>query len=72
MSEPEFWADSQKSSQAINQIKSLKASIQPWEAVHLKHKELAELAHILEEKETDLIADISRNLDALTESLAQL
>ena len=72
MSRPEFWADSQKSIPVINQIKSLKASIQPWEQLYQKHKELAELVHILDEKETDLIADIDKNLILLSEGIAQL
>ena len=72
MSSPEFWAESQKSIQVINQIKSLKASIQPWDELSHKHQELAELFHILDEKEIDLIADMNKDLDRLSRGLAQL
>jgi peptide chain release factor 2 len=69
---PGFWEDSQKSNQIVNQIKTLKASLQPWEEVHVKYEELAELIHILDEKDTDLIADIDKNLATLSQDLARL
>ena len=72
MAKPGFWEDSQKSIQVINQIKTLKTFLQPWEELYHKHKELAELVHILDQKDTDLIADINKNLDALSAGLAQL
>ena len=72
MAKPQFWGDSQKSIQVINQIKSLKASIQPWQELYHKHKELAEFFHVLDEKETDLITDINKSLDSLSEGIAQL
>lgn len=72
MAKPGFWEDSQKSIQIINQIKILKASFQPWEELSNKHKDLFELVHILDEKDMDLIADINKNLNALSEGLAQL
>ena len=72
MAKPRFWEDSQKSHQIVNQLKTLKAYLQPWEEVYNKHKELAEFVHILHEKDSDLIADINKNIDALSQGLAQL
>jgi len=72
MTRPGFWEDSSKSIQVINQIKSLQASLQPWEEFYNKHKELAELVNILDEKDADLIADINKNLDELSQGLARL
>ncbi len=72
MAKPGFWEDNQKSIRIVNQIKTLKVSIQPWDEVHNKYKELAELVHILDEKDTDLIADIDKNLNALSQDLAKL
>ena len=72
MAQPGFWEDSQKSTRIINQIKTLKASIQPWEEVYNKHKELVELLPILEEKDKDLIADINKDLNTLSHDLGRL
>ena len=72
LTKPGFWEDSQKSTQIINQIKTLKASLHPWEEVYHKHRELTELASILQERDKDLIADINKNLDALSQDLIQL
>ena len=72
MAKPGFWEDSQKSTQIINQIKTLKADLQPWEEVYNKHNELVELFSILEEGDSDLIVDINKNLSALSQHLDQL
>ena len=72
MTRPGFWEDSPKSIQIINQIKTLKASLHPWEEIYHKHRELTELVSVLEERDKDLIADINKNLDELSQGLAQL
>lgn len=72
MAKPGFWEDSQKSIQVVNQIKSLKASLQPWEQCDHKYRELAELFSILEEGDRDLIAEVNKNLDILSQDLARL
>jgi peptide chain release factor 2 len=72
MARPGFWEDSQKSTQVINQIKTLKSSVQPYEELYNKHRELVEMFGILGEKDEDLILDMNKNLDALSQELAQL
>ena len=72
MAKPGFWEDSQKSIQIVNQIKSLKASLQPWEQCDHKYTELAELLSILEEGDRDLLVEINKNLDLLSQDVARL
>ena len=72
MAKPGFWEDSQKSHQIINQLKTLKANLEPWEEIYNKHKELVEFVHILHEEDADLITDVNKNLDIVSEDLARL
>ncbi len=72
MSEPGFWEDSQKSNPIIKQIKTLKASISPWEELHNKHQELSELLQIIGEKDSDLIIEVNDNLEQLSKGLSRL
>lgn len=72
MAESGFWQDSQESAQVVSQLKSLKSSVEPWQDLYNKHKDLVELVHILDEKDSDLIADINKDLDALVQRLADL
>lgn len=72
MASPDFWEDNAKSVQVVNQIKSLKAAVCPWEELHSKYKELRELFSILEDKDKDLIADINKTTDKLLQDLEKL
>ncbi len=72
MAEQEFWQDSQESAQVVSRVKSLKSSVEPWQKLYNKHKDLVEFVHILDEKDSDLIADINKDLDALVQRLADL
>ena len=72
MAEPGFWQDSQESAQVVSRVKSLKSSVEPWQELYNKYKDLVELVHILDEKDSDLIADINKDLDTLVQRLADL
>lgn len=72
MAKPGFWEDSQESVKVIKQIKMIKASIEPWERLHDKYKELFELVSILTQKDTGLIADVNSDLNTLSEDLSGL
>jgi peptide chain release factor 2 len=72
MSGEGFWDNPEQSTRIVKQLKSLKATVEPWEQAFKKHEELFELAAILKEDDTELTADLTRNIDALfkeTESL---
>ena len=70
MSEPGFWDDNEQATKIINQLKRLKASIEPWEKIAQKAAELEELAGILKEEEHDLISVANSDLEALFKDLA--
>ncbi|MBM3246748.1 MAG: PCRF domain-containing protein, partial [Candidatus Omnitrophica bacterium] len=65
MSVPKFWDNQEASSAVVKQLKSLKLAVEPWENAFKKQEELKELAEILKEEDQDLIADLSRSIDAL-------
>jgi peptide chain release factor 2 len=70
MSEPGFWDDNEQATKLINQLKRLKASIEPWEKIAQKAAELEELAGILKAGEHDLISAANSDLEALFKDLA--
>ena len=73
MSEPGFWENSEKSSSIVKQLKTLKNSVEPWAAAFNKFKELKELSLIVQEdKDKDIIADLSRSADLLSSDLEGL
>jgi len=72
MSDPGFWSDSGNSTKVVKQLKSLKATVEPWENVCRKHKELRELADILKEDDEELIADLNKNIQDLLGELDKL
>lgn len=70
MSQPEFWNDEANSSKVVKELKSLKSSVEPWENAVKRYEELKELADILKEADSDLAADLLRNIDTLSKQLA--
>lgn len=72
MSRQGFWDDSETSSKIVKNLKNLKSAVEPWQAAFLKHKELNELAQILNLQDKELIADLARNCDILSSELEKL
>jgi peptide chain release factor 2 len=72
MSASGFWGNSEQSTKVVKELKSLKGSVEPWEAACKKYQELQELTAILEPEENELIADLIRNVDTLTREVEKL
>lgn len=72
MSKPQFWDDTQNSNRVIKQLKSLKSEVEPWQEAYKKYLELRELANILKDQDTELIADLARNIEALIKEVDKL
>ncbi len=66
MSQPGFWDDTQKSSKVLQQLKALKAAVEPWQNISRKYQELKELAAILRDQDKELFSELNRNLDTLS------
>ena len=72
MSSAEFWDKSKDSGEFIQQLKTLKSSVDPWQAVFKKLEDLKGLAELAKEEDRDLLADLDRNAQALEQELAGL
>lgn len=72
MSSPGFWDNTEESTKVVKQFKSLKAAVEPWEQASKKYLELQELSVILKEEDTELSAELSKNIDALFQQLDKL
>jgi peptide chain release factor 2 len=72
MSSAGFWDNTEQSTKVVKELKNLKNTVEPWEAACSKYQELQELAGILEPKETDLVADLARNVDILSKETEKL
>jgi len=67
-----FWENSEQSTKVVKEIKSLKSSVEPWEVACNKYQELHELSGIVTPLETELAAELNRNLAILTQETERL
>ena len=67
-----FWDSQENSTKVVKQLKSLKAIVEPWEGAFKKYQELQELHSILQSSDSELITDLSRNIDSLLKEVEKL
>ena len=72
MSHPGFWDDQNKSTKVVKELKSLKATVEPWETAFKKYQELQELADILKLQDQELILNLTKNIDVLCREVEKL
>jgi len=72
MSHSGFWNDSEESTKVVKQLKSLKSTIEPWDAAFKKYQELKELTDILKDEDKELIADLTQNINILLAEVDKL
>jgi peptide chain release factor 2 len=72
MSQPGFWEDTENSTKAVKELKSLKAAVEPWEKAFHKYQELKEILDILKEEDRDLVNNVSRDIELLSGELEKL
>ncbi|MCM8792184.1 MAG: peptide chain release factor 2 [Candidatus Omnitrophica bacterium] len=72
MSHPSFWQNDVEANQIVAQLKSLKNTIQPWQDIYDKFKELKELVGIIKEEDTSLIKEINIELERLLKKIDEL
>lgn len=72
MSSPGFWDNQDASSKVVKQLKGLRLSVDSWQSAFTKYQELQELADILKDGETQMLADVGRGLDALEGEIEHL
>lgn len=72
MAGPGFWNNEQNATRVVKQLKSLKATVEPWDATFYKYQEFKELADILKEEDQELITDLTKNIDILITEIDKL
>ncbi|MBN2051007.1 MAG: peptide chain release factor 2 [Spirochaetales bacterium] len=70
---PGFWEDRERAEQILGNLKRLKDRFEPWQDLHHKLTDLAELYQLaMDEKDESLEADIFQTLSKLEERFSQL
>lgn len=72
MANPGFWDDSQSSSKILKELKSLKLKSENWEKLFSKWGELNELLSIVQEKDKDLIEELTKGIESLGQEIDKL
>lgn len=72
MSSQDFWRDSQLSAKVVSELKILKNKIQPLKDADNKLKELKDLFELVTEKDSELLLQIKRDSDSLSEGMDSL
>jgi len=72
LSSPGFWDDQEKSRPVIQELKVVRAILDPYFEYRKEFDELGELAVLLDEKDTNTIKDVSGSLERLSVKLGQL
>jgi len=72
MADPGFWSNEQNSTKVIKQLKSLKATVEPWDVAFHKYQELKELVDILKDQDKGLIMELTKSIGVLVDELDKL
>ncbi len=72
MSEQDFWNNDTESTKVVKRLKVLKSIVEPWESAFRKYSELSELWEIVQEKDSDLLGELTRNIDELFREVGRL
>jgi peptide chain release factor 2 len=72
MSVAGFWENCEQSTRVVRELKSLKSSVELWEAARNKYQELHELSSITTPDEIELAAELNRNLAILIQETERL
>ena len=72
MSQSGFWDNTENSTKVVKELKSLKATVEPWENAFRKYQELKEILDILKEKDRDLVNNVIRDIELLSGELEKL
>lgn len=72
MAEPDFWQNNQKANQIISRLKGLKSTVEPFRKCLKEYKDIEELITILDDNDMNAIAEVERDLSALTGGVGQL
>jgi len=72
MAEAGFWSDEIHANAIVKELKSLRATVEPWDNAFKKYKELRELNEIVAEEEKEFIAELQGNINSLLRDVEKL
>ncbi len=72
MSEPGFWDDREKANKTIQELKSLKARLEPWEECKKGLDELTGLAGITEPADEASVNQLTKDSEELSKKISQI
>ncbi len=72
MSTPGFWDNAENSTSIVKQLKSLKATVDPWENTFHKYQELKEFSSIVKSQEEELLGNLLKDADGILGDLDKL
>lgn len=72
MSAPLFWQDAQLSAKVVGELKNLKARIEPFKEIQSRLKDLQELSEVTSQSDSQLILELQKNLQTLTQEADSL
>jgi peptide chain release factor 2 len=72
MGESGFWDNQETSSSVVKQVKALKVVIEPYEQAEKKLADLTELTALVTEDETEMVAEVEKDLGVLTAAVSAL
>ena len=72
MSAADFWKDSNRSQKIVQELKAIKNQVQVWHKLNSHCSELKDLLEISSDDDTDIISQISKDLEKMTSDLDAL
>ena len=72
MSHPGFWQDQQSANKLVQELKGLKAIVEPWQKHNEKNKELQEFIEISDQDDQSFLNQIQQEIDLFNEELVDL
>jgi len=72
MSDAGFWSNEKASTAVVKNLQSLKTTVEPWEGIFHKYRELKELADIIKEEDKEFILGLLDNIKTLSQDLERI
>jgi peptide chain release factor 2 len=72
MSQEGFWDNSEQSTRIVKELKSLKATVEPWDLAHKKYQEISEFLVLLGQDDQEMLLDLKNNVTSLLNILDRL
>ncbi len=72
MAQTGFWDRPQEAQETVDRLKALKKIVDPWKLAHQQTSELKELLSLADEKQSEALKDLAKDVDILERNVASL